>query len=544
VGKEIRYNKEIIRKPALKEHKIQNILVQNAVQASFIFMFSIFISRILGLARDMLFGAYFGTSRAADALSTTLPITSVFQDIMTGAISVSLITLFIEKYEKNREKAIEDLSVIFNYIILGLVASMLILVILSNPLVNILGPGFKGNDKNMVSMLIDLFSITALFWSITSFLFGIAQSRKQFLVTALFPLLTNTFIIISLILFHKNLGIYSYPIGMLTGVIIQFTFMILYAKSFLGMKFSLNFNPKGTFLPALFLLSIPLILQQMSNYSVTLVSNNLASKLQIGSVAALGYANKLRQFSLGILTIPLATSYYPFLSEAAAKNDYKKLKEIFSKSIRFASFFIFPAMLISIFFARPIVKIIFERGVFDAKAVSLTTEPFIFYSLSIFAAMVNIITMRVFYAMKNMFIPLLISIAMSILNIAIFFPLINAFKHSGIPLAISITLYIEMFILLYFLVKKTGHIGGISVLKSIVKLFIASAIGTSIMHTFYKFLEKYLPQSSWYLALNFLASMLLFIFVYIIMLLILKAEEAKTAFFVTRKIIRKVRERT
>jgi putative peptidoglycan lipid II flippase len=133
---------------------------------------------------------------------------------------------------------------------------------------------------------------------------------------------------------------------------------------------------------------------------------------------------------------------------------------------------------------------------------------------------------------------------MSILNIAIFFPLINAFGHSGIPLAISITLYIEMFILLYILVKKTGHIGGISVLKSIIKLIIASTIGTSIMYTFYKFLEKYLPQSSWYIALDFLASMLLFVFVYIIMLVILKAEEAKTAFFVTKKIIRRIRKRT
>jgi putative peptidoglycan lipid II flippase len=317
--------------------------------------------------------------------------------------------------------------------------------------------------------------------------------------------------------------------------------MVFYSKKFLGIRFTLNLNPKGTFLPMLLLLSIPLILQQLSTYSVTVISNNLASRLQAGSVAALGYANKLRQLSIGILTLPLATSYYPFLSESAAKNDFKKLKEIFSKSIRFASFFIFPAMFISILFAGSIVKIVFQRGAFDANAVSLTTQPFIFYSISIFASMVDIISMRVFYAMKNMLIPLIISVIMSALNIFMFFPFIKIYQHSGIPLAISITLYIEMFILIYALIKKVGHLGILNIIKSISKLLISAIISTGIMYVIFRFLQQYLSGSSWYIALNFFISLLFFGFVYFITLVIMKAEEAKTAFFVTKKILKRLR---
>lgn len=499
------------------------------------------ISRILGLARDMLFGAYFGTSRAADALNATLPITTIFQDLMTGAISVSLIAVFIDRYERNKEKALKDLNVIFNYIVIGVVISSFVLIIFSRPLVNVFGSGFKGGYRNIASKLIDIFAITSLFLSTTYFLFGVCQSRKQFLVTALLPLLTNTSIIVSLIAFHKNFGVYSYPIGMLIGIIIQFVLMVFYSKKFLGIKFTLNLNPKGTFLPVLLLLSIPLILQQLSTYSVTVISNNLASRLQAGSVAALGYANKLRQLSIGILTLPLATSYYPFLSESAAKNDFKKLKEIFSKSIRFASFFIFPAMLISILFAGSIVKIVFQRGAFDANAVSLTTQPFIFYSISIFASMVDIISMRVFYAMKNMLIPLIISVIMSALNIFMFFPFIKIYQHSGIPLAISITLYVEMFILIYALIKRVGHLGILNIIKSIAKLLISAIISTGIMYVIFRFLQQYLSGSNWYIALNFFISLLFFGFVYFITLVIMKAEEAKTAFFVAKKILKRLR---
>ncbi|MCD6427225.1 MAG: hypothetical protein J7L03_03870, partial [Caldisericaceae bacterium] len=77
------------------------------------------ISRLLGLARDMLFSAYFGTTHAADALNATLPITSITLNIVASAIAVSFIPLFIELLQKNPRKAVKDLEVVFNYIVLG-----------------------------------------------------------------------------------------------------------------------------------------------------------------------------------------------------------------------------------------------------------------------------------------------------------------------------------------------------------------------------------------------------------------------------------------
>ncbi len=520
--------------------KNKSFLKQNAVQASLIFMTAAVISRLLGLVRDMLFSAYFGTTHAADALNATFPITSITLNITASAIAVSFIPLFIELLNKDKEKAMRDLGIVFNYIVLGLGIFMALLVVFSFPLVKVFTPGFRSSSLIAITArLIDLFAITSFFWGIANFLYAVAQAEKHFLITAIVALVLNTSIIIFLILFHNTLGVASYAVGMLFGAFLQTIIMLLYGKFELGMHFTFDFRVKGTILPMLLYLSVPLILQQFSTYTVTVVSNNVASTLREGSIAALGYANKLRQFSLGVLTVPLATSYYPFLSEAAAKGDFKELRNIFSKSIRFASFFIIPVTFISVVFSKQLVAIVFQRGAFNLEAVNLTARPFAFYSLSVFAAMVAIVIMRVFFALKDMWTPTILTIITAAINIAIIFPLVKIYQHSGIALAVSIGLYLDMFFLIVFLRKKTGALGGRKIFASFVKLTIGSTVAIIVMFYTYSFLSKFIPKSNWFVAINLIIAFLFFSVVYIIVLKILRADEITTAYYVLKKTFNK-----
>ncbi len=509
--------------------KKPRFLEQNAVQASVIFIASAVLSKLLGFARDVLVGSYFGVSNSADALSAMLPVTSIFQNIVTGALTVSLIPLFLERFEHDKKSAMRDLNVSFNYIALAFLLAAVAISIFSPSLVNILTPGFQGTQERlMASALIDIFAVASFLWAVTDFLFGVAQSRKHFLITAIVPLLSNTFLIIGLIAFHKSLGVYSYPVGMIAGVLIQMAIMVYYSWKYLGMRFTLDFNPRGTFLPKLLILSIPLILQQIVNYSVTFVANNLASRLETGSIASIQYANKLRQLSIGVLTVPLTTSYYPFLSEAVAKNDQKSLSDIFSKSIRFASFLVIPVMFVSIAFAEPIIKIVYERGSFDAQAVALTVKPLQYYSIGIIATMVTVIIMRVLYAMKEMYLTLFVSVITAVVNIALFFPMIKVRGHAGIPLAVSVGMFFEMFIFMFVLKKKNGFLEFKSIAYSLIKITLASIVSTSLMYIVFARIEKILPHTNKYLALNFLLGAVIFAFIYIAELLILKSEEVTT----------------
>jgi putative peptidoglycan lipid II flippase len=534
MGNEIQDSGRDNRKTLSKKPRF---LEQNAVQASVIFIASAILSKILGFTRDVLVGAYFGVTKSADALSAMLPITAIFQNIVTGALTISLIPIFLEHFEHDKKSALRDLNVSFNYIALGFLIAAAAMSIFSKSLVHILTPGFAGTQEQLiVSALIDTFAIASFLWAVTDFLFGVAQSRKHFLITAIVPLLSNTFLIIGLIAFHKSLGVYSYPIGMIAGVVIQMAIMLYYSWKYLGMRFNLDFNPRGTFLPKLLILSIPLILQQLVNYSVTFVANNLASRLKTGSIASIQYANKLMQLSIGVLTVPLATSYYPFLSEAVAKNDQKSLADIFSKSIRFASFLVIPVMCVSIAFAEPIIKIVYERGSFDAQAVALTVKPLQYYSIGIIAIMVSVIIMRVLYAMKEMYLTLAVSTITAAIDIALFSLMIKALGHAGIPLTVSLGTFFEMFVFIFVLKKKNGSLEFKSMAYSLPKIALSSIISTLIMSIAFRYFYKLLPHTNKYMALSFLFASVIFVLTYILELFVLKSEEVLTL----RKIFNKL----
>jgi Uncharacterized membrane protein, putative virulence factor len=205
--------------------------------ASILFALASVLSKILGFIRDLFLSNYFGVSRSVDALSATLPINSIFQNIMTSAIVVSFIPLFLEELSKDRERAEKQLSSLFNIIFIIFLAIAVAIIASSNALVGVLAPGFKDEAlKNLTSKLIDFVSFSAFLWAVVGFLFGVAQSKKHFFITAVTPLLANVFTIIGLILFHKSLGIYSYVVGMNVGLLTQFFIMVYYSRKYLNLQ--------------------------------------------------------------------------------------------------------------------------------------------------------------------------------------------------------------------------------------------------------------------------------------------------------------------
>lgn len=500
---------------------------ENAEAASIVFAVTTILSKVLGFARDLFLSNYFGVSKSVDALSAALPINSIFQNVMTSAIVISLIPLFIEEVKKDKEQAEKDLSNVFNVIFAIFLILSLILVIFSDKLVGMLAPGFVTDStlKTLTSKLIDLVTLSGFLWAIVGFLFGIAQSKKHFFITAITPLFANIFIILGLILFHNSLGIYSYIIGLNVGLIIQLCIMIYYSTRYLNLKFHFTFNFKNPLLTKLFILSIPLILLQLVNYAVTLIGNRIASTLATGSIASIQYANKLRQLWVSVLTVPIATAYYPFLSEAAVEKNSEKLSNIFRKSNEFALLLGIPITVISFMFANPIVKIVFERGAFDANAVMLTTEAFKYFSIGIFALMITTLTMRVLYAMREMYLTLFVSLAIALINIGLFYPMIKIVGHAGIPLSISIGLIIEAAVFLVVLEIKT-HVELKGFLISTAKIAISSLASGAIMYVFFNLLVNITPpQGNFMLLIKLIVAGIAFLIAYFILLKLLKVEE-------------------
>lgn len=79
-----------------------------------------FLSRILGLARDMICASIFGTSMVWDAFTVAFKIPNLFRRLFgEGALSAAFIPIFTERIEKHgREEALVFFNVVATALII------------------------------------------------------------------------------------------------------------------------------------------------------------------------------------------------------------------------------------------------------------------------------------------------------------------------------------------------------------------------------------------------------------------------------------------
>ena len=101
------------------------------------------LSRILGLAREILVAAFFGASRSMDAFNVAYTLSNLARQLLAeGALSAAFVPVFSQALTKSRDKAIA-LARCTMTVLLFATCLVVTLGIFGAPvLVNIMAPGF------------------------------------------------------------------------------------------------------------------------------------------------------------------------------------------------------------------------------------------------------------------------------------------------------------------------------------------------------------------------------------------------------------------
>jgi putative peptidoglycan lipid II flippase len=140
-----------------------------------------------------------------------------------------------------------------------------------------------------------------------------------------------------------------------------------------------------------------------------------------------------------------------------------------------------PAALGLLLLREPIIRMIFERGEFNATSTRLTVWALGFFALGLIGHAVVEITVRAFYALKDTKTPVAIGVISMVINIILSLLLMHLFDrlnwppHGGLALANSIAVTLEMIILLRLLRRVMGGLAETSLGLPIAKLCLATA---------------------------------------------------------------------
>jgi len=435
--------------------------------------------RILGLVREVVISNKFGATIETDAFFIAFMIPNLFRTFLgEGALNTAFIPIFAE-YLTNygRKKAEYFASNVLNILILILII-VIVLGIWGAPLlIDLMAVGFKSNSYKYelaVNLTRIMFPYLG-FVAIAALFMSILNSYDHFLVPALAPAMLNISIIIFAFTLSLHYGIYSLAIGVILGGLGQALIQVpALVKDKVKYKFVIDFQDPGV--QKLLKLLLPAIFGLAINEVNVVVDRTIASSLVDGSISALYYANRLVQFPLGAFGIAISIAIFPTLSKYAAEDNILELKKSFLFGLRMLTFITVPSAVGLIVLRDPIIRLIYEHGIFSKTATLMTTAALLYYSIGLFAyASLRLITM-VFYALRDTKTPVKIGSFIVFLNIALDLFLVRYLAHSGLALATSVVAIINMFILLKLLPAKIGDIEWREEIYFLSKIIVATLI--------------------------------------------------------------------
>jgi putative peptidoglycan lipid II flippase len=485
----------------------ENDLVTRAAGVVGIFTF---LSRILGLARDMLIANFFGSGMSADAFFVAFRIPNLLRRLFAeGSLTVSFIPVFTEYLQnKSKQEAFLLARVVLTFLVCIVTAITILGIILSPLIVRVIAPGFGGmGEKYALTVLLTRIMFPYIFLvSLLALFMGILNSLKHFLSPAIAPVFLNLSMIAALIFivpFMKTPTV-GLALGVILGGIIQMALQIPFLIK-KGLIFAPKWNIRHPALKKISMLMLPTIFGSAIYQINQLIGTLLASLLQEGSVSYLYYADRLVQFPLGVFAIAISTAVLPSLSREAAEGDIYKLKQTLSHALRLTMFITIPAMAGLIVLRQPIIALLFQRGAFSTFTTAMTAQALLYYSVGLWAFAGLRVFVSAFYSLQDTKTPVKVAVVAMIANIVFSLALMGPLKHGGLALALSLASTLQLFMLIFLLRRRLGGIEGEAVIHSMVRSFISSIImSICIYFLTFKIFHNTLDQKTFHLAFEIL----------------------------------------
>jgi putative peptidoglycan lipid II flippase len=442
------------------------------------------VSRVLGFVRDLVIATAFGTSVSAEAFVVSFKIPNLLRDLVgEGAANAAFVPVLTEAREKRPQEFWGLVSTLF-FIMTGILIVLSALgMIFSEQVVRLIAPGFAASaDPEKFPLTVHLTRVIfpyLFFIGLSALAMGVLNSLKEFTTSALGPVLLNISMIVAGVFFEKRFGPIALVAGVLAGGVLQLGCQapLLLRKGFKITKPIFNHGSVKKIGKLLVPRALGSALYQI-NVFVDSILASFEGIVGFGGQSALYYSNRLFQLPLAIIGVSLAQALLPTFSTQAVREDFKAFKETLSLSLRTMMLIILPASAGLIVLAEPIIRIIFERGRFDAYSTQITSGALYFYAFGLLSCCFIKILVNAFYALQDTRTPVKTAFFCVALNVVLSLFLMRPLKIGGLALASSLSATVNAGLLYFLLRKRIGSFEGKKCLLSFLKMAaIASMMG-------------------------------------------------------------------
>jgi putative peptidoglycan lipid II flippase len=458
------------------------------------------LSRVLGLAREVVSSYYFGATGKVNAFTVAFQLPNLVRALVAdSALSAAFVPVFSELLEKGeRKRAWRVASTLFWLMLLGLVGLTAIFILVAPAIIDLFGN--PGNDRALaIGLSRVLFPMVALL-GFSGIVVGILNSYDHFTVPAISPVFWNITIIAGLAIgvprAHSiDTKLYIYAVSILVATIIQVFLPVPWLRGRDG-RLQLVLDWRDPAVKRVFVLMVPVTLGLGLINVNAVIDTFFASRLIDANYAPTAIQKAFLVYMLpqGMFSVAIATVLFPSLSRFAARGDMDGFRRTVSTGLRQIAFLLVPAAAVSAVLAEPIVRILFQRGHFTPAQT-----PGVAHSLAAFSAglvfngamlMLN----RSFFSLQSNWVPMTIALGNLFLNAILDFAFYR-FGVWGIPLATAVCNFAATWALLVLLRRRLGRMDGGAIAQTVARVVVASAIVAGIAWAVWRPLDAAVGRS-------------------------------------------------
>jgi len=434
------------------------------LSAAAIIMGATLLSALLGVIRTrLLIGYFYATPEIVDVFWAAFRLPDmVFQIIIVGALSSAFIPVFTRYLSEEKESNLIASSMI-NFVMTGMILFSLVIFIWAKPLSSLIGRGFGPTELSLMANLTRIMAAAQLFFGFSSFLTGIIQSHKRFLIPAFSPVLYNLGIIIGIIVLGPKLGIYGPALGVVLGALLHLLAQFPLAYR-LGFRYSFVFHNLHGAVREMCRLMFPRALTLSLIQIEQTIIIAFSSFLSAGTVTMMSIAQQLSGLPIRLIGIPIGQASLPFFTKEGDSGDLSKLASVVNRTILEMLYLALPASAILLVLRIPFVRLAYGADSFPWSETVTTAKLVAILAVSVAARSLAHVLVRVFYAIHNTVTPLVINFFATIINVSLSYYFLFVL-HSGVvgmAVAISIASIVETVILtitLYHMAQfKLSHL--------------------------------------------------------------------------------------
>ncbi|MEW5729927.1 MAG: murein biosynthesis integral membrane protein MurJ [Pseudomonadota bacterium] len=417
------------------------------------------LSRVTGLAREMMIANYMGAGAIADAFFVAFRFPNLFRSLFAeGAFNAAFVPLFAGKLTAEGEAEARSFAERALAVMTLVLAAFVAVMELAMPwAVYGLAPGFA-DVPGKLELATELSRICfpyLLFISLTALQAGVLNSLGRFAAAAGTPVLLNLTAMAGLwaLAPHTETPGHALAWGTFAAGVVQFAWLAFSVRA-AGMPLRPRL-PRLT--PEVKLLGKRIVPGALGAgvYQVNILINTMiASTVANGAVSYLNYADRVNQLPLGVVGVAIGTALLPLLARQIKSGETDAARESQNRALEFALLLTLPAAAALMTIAEPVIRVLFQRGSFGPAETEATAAALVAFAAGLPAYVLIKVIAPGFFAREDTRTPVQVAGAAVGLNIVLNLALVVPLGHVGMALATALAAWFNAAVLAWILRKR------------------------------------------------------------------------------------------